>query len=63
MVKALRDRSIEHLGKTPKGVLSCSIGAYIKKPYDKRDHTEIYRLADEAMYKAKEQGRDKVVYV
>ena len=62
MQKALRDRNIEHLGKTPKGVLSCSIGAYIKKPYDTCGHTEIYRLADEALYRAKKQGRNKVIY-
>lgn len=63
LMQKLRDRSIEHRGKTPKGILSCSIGVYIKKPYDNREHQEIYRLADEALYRAKAEGRNRVVYV
>ena len=59
----LHEKKIEHKGNPVEGILTCSIGVYIKTLQDELDHQEIYRLADEALYKAKEKGRNQIVYI
>ena len=59
----LKEKQIEHKGNPVEGILTCSIGVYIKEIEDHTDHQEIYKLADEALYKAKENGRNQIIYV
>jgi len=59
----LKERAIEHKGNPKEGILTCSIGVYIKHRDDLLDdHQEIYRLADEALYRAKHNGRNQIIY-
>ena len=63
IMKKLKERAIEHKGNPVEGILTCSIGVYIKVSEDDISHQEIYRLADEALYQAKKKGRNQIVYV
>jgi len=62
IVQKLEEKHIVHRGNPSKGVLTCSIGVYIKTPEDHLGHQDIYRLADEALYRAKHKGRCQIVY-
>ncbi len=62
IAEKLKERAIEHKGNPVEGILTCSIGVYIKVPEDDLSHQEIYRLADEALYKAKKKGRNQIIY-
>ena len=62
IVDRLKEKEIEHTGSPNKKTLTCSIGVYVKSAEDPSTMQEIYRLADEALYKAKEQGRNKIIY-
>ena len=62
IMEKLKERAIEHKGNPVEGILTCSIGVYIKVNEDDISHQEIYRLADEALYKAKEKGRNQIIY-
>jgi len=59
----LHKKQIEHKGSPVEEILTCSIGVYVKTLEDKQSHQEIYRLADEALYKAKSKGRNQIIYV
>ena len=61
VVEAMRACGIENSGSNTGTLLTCSIGAYVVE--DEDDFNAIYRKADEALYKAKADGRDQVVYV
>ena len=61
--KKLEERQIEHKGNPIEGVLTASIGVYIKAHDFELGHQEIYRLADEALYSAKSKGRNQIIYV
>ena len=63
ILERLEERQIEHKGNPIEGILTASIGVYIKHPDLELGHQEIYRLADEALYDAKEKGRNQIVYV
>ena len=58
----LNASQIEHKGNPVEGILTCSIGVYIKEVEDDLNHQEIYRLADEALYKAKRNGRNQIIF-
>lgn len=62
IMEKLKERAIEHKGNPVEGILTCSIGVYIKVKEDDLSHQEIYRLADEALYLAKKKGRNQIVY-
>jgi len=51
---------VEHPG-SPRGRLTVSIGAACVDPTSGRSHLGFIQLADEALYEAKEQGRDCVI--
>ena len=63
IVDKLTLRQIEHKGNPIEGILTASIGVYIKSADTELGHQEIYRLADEALYNAKSKGRNQIVYV
>ena len=63
ILHALKASHIECENALEQGVLTCSIGAYVVEDETEYSFNEIYRTADEALYKAKADGRDRVVYV
>ena len=62
VMEKLHEKQIEHRGNPDADLLTCSIGVYIQAPEDGLTHQEIYRLADESLYKAKRNGRDQIVF-
>jgi len=61
VMENLKEKAIEHSGNPDTDTLTCSIGVYIQAPEDALSHQEIYRLADESLYKAKRNGRDQII--
>jgi len=59
----LAEKEIEHKGNPVEDILTCSIGVYVKEGEDDLSHQNIYRLADEALYRAKGKGRNQTRYV
>jgi len=59
----LKERNIEHKGNPQEDILTASIGVYMQEMRTDINHQEIYRLADEALYRAKSQGKNQIVYV
>ncbi len=62
ILQAVEDREIEHKGSEIEPVLTCSIGAHILEDHLEYALEEFYGLADEALYKAKDNGRNRVIY-
>ena len=62
VMEKLNEKEIEHNGNPDASNLTCSIGVYIQAPEDGLNHQEIYRLADESLYKAKRKGRNQVIF-
>ncbi len=62
ILQAVADLKIEHKGSNVKSVLTCSIGACILEVDSEYDLEDFYSLADEALYRAKDNGRDQVIY-
>jgi len=62
ILTTLKERKIEHHGNPDGGLLTASIGMYVKHFNDNLDCKEIYELADKALYKAKNNGRDQIKY-
>lgn len=60
LLQALRDCRIEHRGN-PAGVVTCSAGGVVVTPEAPLD--EALRRADGGLYQAKQQGRDRAVFV
>ena len=62
ITETLKVNAIEHSGNPDAPLLTCSIGVHIQAPEDELTHQEIYRLADESLYKAKRNGRDQIIF-
>lgn len=52
--------NIEHLGNPDQKVLSCSAGLCRMIPEGGRDTSQLIRSADQALYQAKQQGRNRL---
>lgn len=59
--KKIEDEKIEHNQSYISEYLSVSIGVIIIEPEVANNITDIYRYADKALYRAKEDGRNRVV--
>lgn len=57
---AVRAAGIEHRGSPGDSILTISIGVASIIPSDRSSPTELIRMADEALYRAKRGGRDTV---
>ena len=64
IVKEIEALHIEHVGNTPYGVVTISLGAVIARIAPNADVSleEIYKKADELMYAAKQQGKNRAVF-
>ena len=62
ILQAVADQKIEHKSSNVKSVLTCSIGACILEDDSEYDLEDFYSLADEALYRAKDNGRNQVIY-
>jgi diguanylate cyclase (GGDEF)-like protein/PAS domain S-box-containing protein len=64
--KSVKDKikqlNITHKYNKPSEVTTVSIGLICKKPMESLTVEELYKLADEFLYKAKENGRDNVQF-
>lgn len=60
-LNTIMDQEIEHIEHNSKSILTSSIGAYIVDDF-KYNFEDIYKFADEALYQAKNSGRNQIVY-
>lgn len=64
---AIENLQIEHRGNPPIGFVTASFGAirvdYRRDPMVRTNQDELYHRADEALYRAKEEGRNRCVLV
>ncbi len=58
IIKNIRKLNIEHLENDNKEIVTISIGAYVNN--SNKTITEMLQYADKALYKAKENGRDRL---
>jgi diguanylate cyclase (GGDEF)-like protein len=59
--RSVEDLMLPHEAKTPPGVLTISLGLAVLSAYEKKRVEELLKEADDALYRAKEAGRNKVV--
>jgi diguanylate cyclase (GGDEF)-like protein len=59
--RSVEDLMLPHEAKTPPGVLTISLGLAVLSAYKKKRVEELLKEADDALYRAKEAGRNKVV--
>ncbi len=58
---AISDLDINHVKNQPRGLMTCSIGVAVCDPGQKiPTQSQLYSLADKALYQAKDAGRDRV---
>jgi len=57
-LQAMKTHNIEHTGNIPYGYLTLSLGIMVLEPGIEYVSDEIYKYADEALYRAKRKGRN-----
>ena len=58
----IEDINIPHSGNSASDVLTISMGVYIIKSDNTLNEREIYKKCDESLYKAKIDGRNRIIY-
>ncbi len=61
--EAIEALKISHSGNSASEFITISMGVYVIHPDDNSTAEEIYAKSDEALYKAKESGRNRVIKV
>lgn len=56
----VKDLKIAHSENSASPYVTVSIGIYVIKPRDNYDYDEIFKMADDAMYGAKQKGKNRV---
>lgn len=59
--RGVEELALPHEAKTPPGVVTVSVGLAALSPGEKKSFEELLKEADEALYAAKEAGRNRVV--
>ncbi|PHR55842.1 MAG: hypothetical protein COA44_09380 [Arcobacter sp.] len=62
LLHAIESLHIEHSGSSISKVLTVSIGVKIIHDFDEYGFDRLYKEADEALYKAKHEGRNRIVF-
>jgi len=62
LAHAIESLAIEHKGSPISRFLTASIGVKIINVYDDYDFDRIYKEADEALYRAKKEGRNRIIF-
>jgi diguanylate cyclase (GGDEF)-like protein len=62
LVHAVESLQIEHKSSEVSPVLTTSLGVKIIKNYGEYNFDRLYKEADEALYKAKEEGRNQIQF-
>jgi two-component system cell cycle response regulator len=57
----ITDMEIRHIGNTPAGIVTISVGMAPILPGDSQSMDSVLRAADSALYLAKQQGRNRVI--
>lgn len=61
IIENIEALNIEHKSSAVKSCVTVSLGVVVINKDDKKSSAEIYKLADDALYEAKERGRNRVV--
>lgn len=63
LIQAIEDMKIEHKDSKVSEYLTVSIGAIITQDFETHNYDSLYKEADKALYMAKEEGRNRVVFL
>ena len=58
--ESIEDLKIEHKGNSASSFVTASVGLVCLKAQDIVDEDQVYKMADDLLYQAKENGRNKV---
>jgi diguanylate cyclase (GGDEF)-like protein len=62
LVHTIESLGIDHSGSSVSRVLTVSVGVKIINSYDDYSFDRLYKEADEALYIAKEEGRNRIIF-